>query len=564
VKGERDMKKVIAAIAVIGVLVGLVILAYVRQVSQQNVGPRGPGGMQMSVPVEVVSVTNGDIAERIVVTGAIAVRAEVEVFPKQSGELVELLVEKGQKVKAGQVLARIDSKLLEIQKKQAEADLTNARAAHEKTSPLAAVNFETSFKQAESELERLESLLKQSELDLELQRKEADAQLKSAKASLRIAEAQLRAAETGARAQELEQARVKAEDARRGLERMTALFKDEMVSQDQVEAAQLQYDINSAQLSLLEEGARQEDMEVLKAQVETAEAALESAKNNTMLVDIKESSLKAAKAQVASAKASFEQASAAKDVSTWEKEIVQSQASVQRAEAALELIQQHLEDSAVKAPISGIIADRFLDKGDTASVSQPFATIVDMDVVKIDAKISAQDLATVKVGDRAVIKPDAYPGEKFPSTVTNVGPMVDKASQTADVEFEAANPDHRLKPGMFTRAEITIEERKGVPVIPVEALVERGDKTFVYVIKDGKALEKEITTGISDSIRIEVTSGLEAGDEYIMAGKQNLREGISVAVSVRNGKPVGSSGAPEESGERPGMPPPQGRKGESK
>jgi len=524
------VKKIIATIIIIVVLGGLVIFAYVRK-DESSTGMGGPGRRQMSVSVETTAVTSGDIASKINATGAINACAEVEVYPKQTGELVELLVDKGDRVKAGQTLARIESTTFEIQIRQAKADLASAEASYDKDLSLAAIGSETDFKQSKSKLDRLQSVLKQAELDLELQKKQADVKIKRAEADLRIAQARLEAAVSGAREQELEQAKVKVENAKRDLERLLALFKDEMVSQDQVEAAQLQYDIYDAQLSLLTEGARKEDIAVVKAQVETAEASVESAKNDKMLVEIKQSGLNAAKAQVDDAQAGFERAIVAKDASTWEKDLIKAQAAVQRAQASMEMAQKHFQDSIIKAPIGGIIAERSLDKGDSASSNRPFVIIVDMDVVKILAKVAAKDLVNIKLGDQAIIKPDAYPGREFSGTVTNISPVIDRANQTIAIEIEAANPDHELKPGMFTRVELTVTEHKGVPVIPVDVVSKENDETFVFVVKNGKAAKRNIVIGINDGIRAEILSGLKVDDEYVVAGYHNLRPGMSVILA---------------------------------
>jgi RND family efflux transporter MFP subunit len=534
------VKKVIAIAAVIVLLIGVVIYAYLRQRQPaEGGGAFGPG--QQSVPVETELVVNGDIAKTIMATGFINARAEVEVYPKQTGELVELLIDKGDRVKAGQALAKIESRLFEIQIKQAQADLAGAKAAYDKSSSLAFINSETDFKQAKGSLDRLQSVLKQAELDLQLQKKQADVQVKKASSDLRIAQARLDAAISGARDQELEQAKVRADNAKRDLDRLNALLKDEMVSQDQVEAAQLQYDIYSAQLSLLEEGLRPEDIQVLKAQVEAAKASLESAENDKMLIDIKQSSLEAAQAQVDNAQAAFDQAAAARDASTWEKDLAQAQASVQRAQASLDMAQKGFDDSTIKAPIGGIITQRLLDKGDSASLSRPFVTIVDMDVVKIAAKVPARDIGGIDVGDQAVVKPDAYPGESFPGTVANISPIIDRSSQTCDIEVEAPNPDYKLKPGMFTRVDLTVLEHNDVPVIPVDALVKEGEEVFVYVVSDGKALKKKVTTGLNDGIKTEVLSGLKAGEEFIMAGKYSLRDEMPVTVRQAQGQGEGIS-----------------------
>jgi HlyD family secretion protein len=545
------VKKIIVIAAVIVLLISLVVYAYVRQKQPSGGGGGfGRGEMMSSVPVETKPVTNSDIAKVVAATGAINARAEVEVYPKQSGELVELLIDKGDRVKAGQVVARIESTLFEIQVKQAQADLAAAKAAYEKNSSLAFVSAEADFEQAKGSFDRLQSALKQAELDLQLQEKQADAQNKQAEADLRIAQARLDAAVSGARTQEIEQAKVRTENAKSNLDRLTALSEKKLVSRDQVEAAQLQYDIYSAQLSLLEEGTRPEEMEVLKAQVEAAKTSLESAKNNMALVDIKRASLEAAKAQADGAQAAFKEATVAKDAATWEKDLAVSEASVQRAKAALETAQQRLSDCAIKAPMSGIISQRFLDKGDAASPSRSFVNIVDMDVVKIEAKIPARDIVDINVGDQAAIKPDAYPGESFTGTVTNISPVIDRASQTCDIEIESPNPNYKLKPGMFTRVELVTLEHEDATVIPADAIVKEGEQTFVYVVSDGKALKKEVVTGISDGVRTEIVMGLEPNQELVVAGHSNLRDGVPVTVPGRSGEMGGGPGGSEGARER--------------
>jgi membrane fusion protein (multidrug efflux system) len=288
-------------------------------------------------------------------------------------------------------------------------------------------------------------------------------------------------------------------------------------------------------------------MEVLKAQLEAAKSSLESAQNNKMLIEAKQANLDAAKAQTDSAQASLEQATVSKDTATWEKDLVQAEASLQRAQAALELAQQRLDESTIKAPISGVIAERFLDKGDTASLAQPFVSIVDMDVVKVIAKVPERDIAGIKKGAQAIIKPDAYPGENFLGTVVKVSPVLDSASRTLDIEIEAPNPDYKLKPGMFARVELTLSVHKGVPVIPVDVMFKEGEEIFVYVVNGGKALKKKVITGISDGIKTEILSGLEAGEQLIVAGYSNLRDGMPVTIA---GEGEGARGKEGQEGKR--------------
>lgn len=522
------MKKVIITAVIILLLIGTVIFAYARK-KQSPIAP-GARGQQQSVPVETTPVINSEIAKKIVITGAVSALAEVDVYPKQAGEVIKLMVDKGDRVKAGQILASVDSKTFELQTRQAQADLAGAKASYDKNSSLAFVNSETGFKQAKSNLDRLQSSLKQAEIELQLQIKQADLMIKKSVSDLQIAQAKLDIAVKGARDQELEPAKARVENAKKNLDRLTSLYEAAMVSQDQVESAQLQYDTYNAQYSLLKEGIRPEDMDVLKAQLESAKTSLESAQENKMLVDIKRSSWDSAKAQVDNALAAFEQANVAKDTSTWEKDLAQADAAVKKAQASLELAQQRLDESVIKAPISGTITERFLDKGGMASTTKPFVNIVNMDVVKITAKVPERELGSIKQGQKAIVKPDAYPDEEFTGKLVNISPIIDRTSQTCDIEVEVSNPNQRLKPGMFTRVELTVSENKVALVIPADSFIKESEDNYVFVADKGKAIKKKVTLGISDGIKIEVISGLNLGEQLIIVGQSSLKDGMSVAL----------------------------------
>jgi RND family efflux transporter MFP subunit len=481
--------------------------------------------------VQVTPVTTGDITQTVAITGTVNARAEVEVYPKQAGELVELLADKGDRVKVRQTLGRIESQPFGIKVKQAEAELAGVQADYEKHASVALINAETTFIQAKSNLDRLRASLKQAEVELELQTKQAEVQIKKALADLRITEARLEAVVSGARTQEIEQVRVRKENAKRELDRLNALLQNEIISEDQVEAAQLQHEIYSAQLSLLEEGAKPEDIQVLKAQVEAEKANVESAQDNKMQIDIKRANLESVEAQVESAQAAFEEVEAAREAATWKHELAQAEALRDRAQAALELAQRDLDDTILKAPINGVIAQRFLDRGDMASPNRPFVTIVYMDVVKIAAKVPGRDIPSIRVGSQAIIQPDTYPGETFTGVVIYISPIIDRTSQTGDIEIEVPNLEHKLKPGMFTRVELRVSEHAEVVVIPADAMLKQGDAVFVYTVNNGAAHRKQVVTGISDGIRTEILSGLEAGESLVVAGQYSLRDGMSVKIA---------------------------------
>jgi membrane fusion protein (multidrug efflux system) len=166
--------------------------------------------------------------------------------------------------------------------------------------------------------------------------------------------------------------------------------------------------------------------------------------------------------------------------------------------------------------------------------------------VKIEAKIPARDIVDINIGDQAAVKPDAYPGESFTGTVTNISPVIDRSTQTCDIEIEASNPDHKLKPGMFTRVELVTLEHEDVPVIPTDAILKEDEQTFVYIVSDGKALKKEVVTGISDVVRTEILMGLEPDQELIVAGYSNLRDGVPVTLAGGGGEMGGGTGVDQK------------------
>jgi len=168
--------------------------------------------------------------------------------------------------------------------------------------------------------------------------------------------------------------------------------------------------------------------------------------------------------------------------------------------------------------------------------------------------VSAREIAGINVGQKATIKPDAYPDETFSGTVVNISPIIDRSSQTSDVEIEAPNPSYKLKPGMFTRVELTVSVHKSVPVIPADVLLKEGEDTFAYVESGGKAFKRKVVTGISDGIKTEVLSGLKAGEQLIVAGYYSLRDGMSVTSPDKNK----GAGEQMEGGKRPTSP---GREG---
>ena len=135
-----------------------------------------------------------------------------------------------------------------------------------------------------------------------------------------------------------------------------------------------------------------------------------------------------------------------------------------------------------------------------------------------------------KEGQIAKINVDAYPDELFEGVVDKVSPIVDLNSRTALVEIEIPNDNHKLKPGMFARIKILIEEKEGVLTIPRDAIIRENSSHYVFVVKNNRVDRKKIETGLHEDNKFEVINGLSEGELVVTMGNTRLKEGDTVEV----------------------------------
>lgn len=510
------------------------------QRSQGGQGGYGGGG-DRPIAVEVAPVETGNIIKKLSMSGNILPWSEVNVFSRVSGNLLkEIYVDEGNFVKAGQVLARVDHEDIDAQIEQAKADLEATKATLAKSEALSKVNVDSQVKQAEAILERLKASALQSKLDIEHKEKQLELQIKKATVDEKIAKARLDVLKSGTKDKELEQLKVKKDNAQNELKRQKVLYEKGFTSQREVEAAQLAYDIVSAQVSVLEK-ENPADIEISEHQFLQAQIALQTAESNKLQLDAERKSLEAAEARVKESDASLQQALAAQSAKTWQKEIDLAKANVRRAEASLKLAEQRLQYCTITAPISGVITERNLDPGDmvTSAIGRftAIVTIANIDSVRVTSNIAEREINLIRVGSEAKIKADAYPNREFVGEVIQISPIVDQATRTAKIEIKVPNSEHLLKPGMFVRIDLVLDERNNVVLVPKHAIKTQrgkdGDKKGVFLVNGDKASFVTIPAGLESDESVEVISGLKPGDMIVVSGHQSggLRDGSKVIVT---------------------------------
>jgi len=144
--------------------------------------------------------------------------------------------------------------------------------------------------------------------------------------------------------------------------------------------------------------------------------------------------------------------------------------------------------------------------------------------------VPERELARLKPGQGASISVDALSGRNFPATVKLVSPVVDAATATFKVTLEVNDPQGDLKPGMFARVGIVFERRADALTIPRVALLDTDGSSNVFVVTAGKAEQRALRTGLSNSGRVEIIEGLKGNEQIVVVGQNGLKDGNPVRV----------------------------------
>lgn len=213
-----------------------------------------------------------------------------------------------------------------------------------------------------------------------------------------------------------------------------------------------------------------------------------------------------------------------------------AQASHEAAAAREELARTRLAKADIRAPMAGVIASRTVNPGDfieNMGSPRPMFTIVDNRRLELTVTIPSSAIAAVAVGQPLTFAVDAVPGRVFEGKVSFVNPAVDQASRTLKVIAEVDNRDGALKSGLFARGEIVTSRRADVLRVARGALV-TWDPTagagVVYVVENGRAKKRDVTTGASTAEAIEIRGGLSAGEIVVTRGGFDVKDDDRVTV----------------------------------
>ena len=198
------------------------------------------------------------------------------------------------------------------------------------------------------------------------------------------------------------------------------------------------------------------------------------------------------------------------------REAVESLASGKSVDASTE----------VPAPIAGVVTERLVNMGLNVDPATKLFTVVDLSTVWIVANLYEKDFARVRVGDHATVVTPAYPDRQIQGRVSYIDPQVSPESRTTKVRVEVSNPHYDLRLGMLAEAQIQASTSTSVAFIPRIAVQNVADRSFVYVATPGapgQFMEREVLVGQPSGERIQVVSGVVAGDKVVAEGSFFMR-----------------------------------------
>jgi membrane fusion protein, multidrug efflux system len=203
-------------------------------------------------------------------------------------------------------------------------------------------------------------------------------------------------------------------------------------------------------------------------------------------------------------------------------------AELRANEAALHLAAARLEKAVIKAPFEGVVGLRKVSVGDFVGVGQDMVNLEQIDPLKADFRVAETYLGAVRRGQRIELSVDAFPGESFTGEVYAIDPLIDESGRSILLRARLPNPDGILRPGLFARVTLVLNEREDAIQVPEQALVPQGGDQFVFRVVDGKAALTKVQVGIRREGMVEITQGLGPEDQVVTAGQLKIRDGAPV------------------------------------
>jgi membrane fusion protein (multidrug efflux system) len=206
------------------------------------------------------------------------------------------------------------------------------------------------------------------------------------------------------------------------------------------------------------------------------------------------------------------------------------QYDLEALEASYNLASLELDYTQIRAPISGVVSERYIKLGNTIKVGDPIYRVTSYDPLVAYLHVPEREYGELSAGQPVAIDIDAIPGERILASVTRVSSVVDPDTGTFKVTIEVRDPERRVKPGMFGRMSIVYDKHENALQVPRSAIVEEMNTSSVFVVEEELAVRKPVQTGFSGNGMVEITGGIDDSDRIITTGHLGLKDGARVSV----------------------------------
>lgn len=438
-----------------------------------------------AAPVALATVRSGSLADTVTYTGSILAYNEQDISPRITGMLLSLPAYPGDIVRAGQLVARLDTSQVGPQAAQAQAEARQAQSGTQ-------VAELTHRFRSSAALEQ------------------ASAQADAAKQGVSDAQAEVRADQA---------ARSEAEAGVRSAQASTDYWKTEIAREKQLA------DAGAA--------SRQEYQNEL-SQAQTASAALAQA---SAKVDQAQATVQSARAKVQMARRQVDAALAGVRLAQADSAVTRSQAHLAQANAdaanaAAQTAAVQQDYSRITAPFGGIVTARPVAPGTLVQPGTVLLKIAQIDRVRVQANVATEDLAGVQRGTPVTVSVQGS-GRTIAARVTAVFPSASSQTRTAVVEAVVPNPGHHLLPGAFVTMQIAKNTVMGKLLVPASAVVTENGQSYVWTAAGMTAHEVSVQVGATNGSVTQVSSNaLAAGTQVVARGQAGLTDGAQVAATA--------------------------------
>ncbi|MCD4692273.1 MAG: efflux RND transporter periplasmic adaptor subunit [Calditrichales bacterium] len=199
--------------------------------------------------------------------------------------------------------------------------------------------------------------------------------------------------------------------------------------------------------------------------------------------------------------------------------------------ASYDLAELELKYAAIRAPINGVISERFVKTGNMITINEPTFKITDFDPLNALLYVPERHLSKLAKNQSVELAVDAIPGSRFTGHVERISPVVDPGSGTFKVTIEVRDPQRELKPGMFGRVNIVYDVHQSTLLVPKEAVITEDKQTSVFIIRgDTIAFRQKVTMGYTNTTHLEILNGLKEGDTVVTIGQASLKDRTKVQI----------------------------------